>query len=360
MKKNFLNDLQSEQEVYVLEGYMLLEDMDKLDTYPFDPILPTYKRDSSLILHSREDTIKFWKKHLEEEFILDKNFHQDLLHRTLNTSLELWATNKQIPNKELIRILEMYQEIEENTIEAEAFYKMKAESPFNEPLIFGVTTEAMANIEKTYKLKDAHSLYTELAKLDVFDFNSLLRFSKHFGMPSGILDDYGFDIFLDGNSLFFPFSSMSVLNKKIAIYKRDFEWFKIIQMQNVSEIRSRLTKSNIDSLSDNQVINLAKEYLASLLGYLDAFNVSMHLDFENGTFVPGVWFKDLFNFAYFQLAKALSNNVEVLECDYCSHIFEVTHKRQRFCPPLPNRKRSSCEMAYNNRLKKEKKQKGDK
>lgn len=44
---------------------------------------------------------------------------------------------------------------------------------------------------------------------------------------------------------------------------------------------------------------------------------------------------------------------------YCEHIFEVTYKRQRFCPPLPNKKRSSCEMAYNNRLKKERKLKGE-
>lgn len=356
MKNNFLNNLQSEQEVYVLNNYHVFESVDTLETYPFDSFLP---------LPRNKQTINFWKKNLTEQF--EGDFHHDFLHRTSKTSLEKWADYKQIPVKQLITILKKQQEIEENSnqsIEEQDYYKRKVESPFNEPLICGVTHEAMASIEKTYKLQDAHSLYTELAKLEVFDFNSLLGFSKNFGMPSGIMDDRGFDIFLDGDTLFFPFCSIAVLNKKIAIYKRDFEWFQIIQTKNVSKIRALLPKSHfilIDNIDDDEaVINRAKHYLTSLLAKLDAFNVSMYVEFQDGSFVPGVWFSDLFNFAYFQIAKALSNNVEVRECDFCGHIFEVSHKRQRFCPPLPNRKRSSCEMAFNNRLKKEKKQKGEK
>jgi hypothetical protein len=70
-------------------------------------------------------------------------------------------------------------------------------------------------------------------------------------MPSGILDDNGFDIKLDGDSLLFPFSSISVLKKKIAIYRQDFEWFKIIQTINVSKIRSLLSKSDLDLIDDS-------------------------------------------------------------------------------------------------------------
>jgi len=359
MKKNFLNDLNFKQEVYVLDDYQPFEGLDFLEKYHFNSFLPPSRLDSYLPLSHRQMSADFWKKNLEEEFILEENFHRDLLYNALETSLENWANYKQIPTKEFMAILKKQQEIENNSnqmIEDEGYYKMKVNSPFNEQLFFGVTPEAMENIEKTYSLQDAHSLYTELAKLEVFDFRSLYRFSKHFGMPYGIMDDNGFDLYLDGDTLFFPFCSIAVLNKKIAIYKRDFEWFKIIQTKNMSKIRSLLYNTDAqDNISDDDVIDQAKEHITSLLSRLDAFNISMYVDYQDGSFVPGVWFSDLFNFAYFQLAKALSNNIEVRECDYCGHIFEVTHKRQRFCPPLPNRKRSSCEMAYNNRLKKEKK-----
>jgi hypothetical protein len=350
MKNNFLNDLQFDQEVHVFYDYHVFEDIDILDSYPFDSYASLPSPD-----------VRFWKRNLKEEFILEKNFHRDFLYRSSKTSIERWATYKNIPFNELLTILEKNQKLEELSNQTDEDYcQMKVESPFNDSLILGVTPDAAAKIPKTYKLQDAHSLYTEIAKLDVFDIDSLLKFSKHFGMPSGIMDDAGFGIVLDGDCLLFPFGSISLLNKKIAIYKNDFKLFELIQTNNVSKILSYLPKTEFEYIDDDDaVINLAKQHLSLALGKLDAFNVSMYLEFQDGSFFPGVWFTDLFNFAYFQLAKALSNNVEVLECDNCGHIFEVTHKRQRFCPPLPNRKRSSCEMAYNNRLKKEKKLKGE-
>lgn len=355
MKNNFLNDVQCEQEVLVFDDYHFFRDMDELKKYPFD----------SYSSAPTPWTIDFWEQHLKNQFIIEKDFHGDLLYRSSKASIEKWAQYKKLSISELLTDLEKNQAKEQEsnqTKEDKVYCKMKVESPFNEPLIFGVTSDAMTHLSKTYKLQEATSLYTELAKIEVFDFNSLLRFSKHFGMPSGIMDDTGFNTELDGNCMFFPFASLSVLNKKIAIYKHDFEWFKAIQTRNVSKIRSMIPESDIILINninnDKAVINYAKHHLTLLLGRLDAFKVSMYVEFQNDSFVPAVWFSDLFNFAYFQIAKALSNNVEVRECDNCSHIFEITHKRQRFCPPLPHRKRSSCEMAYNNRLKKEKKQKG--
>ncbi|PGA16240.1 hypothetical protein COL65_20330 [Priestia aryabhattai] len=356
MKNNFLNNVHFEQEVLVFDDYNVLEEVDLLNSYPFDSYSSTPD------LHY----VNHWKKILKKQFVSEKNFHGDLLYRSSKSNIEKWAKYTNISVDELLKILEKnnLKEKESNQIEEDKdYYEMKSESPFNESSILGVTPDAMQNLSKKYKLQEASSLYTELAKLEVFDFNSLLRFSKHFGMPSGLMDDIGFDIELDGNCLFFPFTSISVLNKKIAIYKQDFEWFKVIQTKNATKIRSMIPESDlilINNVDENEaVVNYAKHHLTLLLGRLDAFNVSMHVEFQNGSFVPGVWFSDLFNFAYFQIAKALSNNVEVRECDNCGYIFEVTHKRQRFCPPLPHRKRSSCEMAYNNRLKREKKLKGE-
>ncbi|MBT2729202.1 hypothetical protein J7E63_20095 [Bacillus sp. ISL-75] len=350
MKNNFLNSLQYDQEILIFSDYHFFEDI-ALEDYPFDSFL-----DMDPMFSFPNVNIDFWKRHLKKEFIIEKNFHGDFLNRTSETSKKRWADYKKIPFNDLITILKRNQKIEEETNqkeEDEVYYRMKEESFFNDPMRLGVTPDGMSNISNKYKLQDAHSLYTEIAKLEVFDFESLLRFSRHFGLPTGIMDDMGFEFILDGDCIFFPFSSVSVLNKKIAIYKQNFEWFKIIQTNNIPKIRSLLPKPNLND--DEDVIEIAKKHLADLLSRLDTFHFSTYLDYQNGSYNPGAWFSDLFNFAYFQLAKALSNNVEVRECEYCGHIFEVTHKRQRYCPALPNRKRSSCEMAYNNRLKKEKK-----
>ncbi|WP_176345235.1 hypothetical protein [Priestia aryabhattai] len=356
MKNNFLNTVHFEQEVLVFEDYHIFKDLNSLNNYPFNSYSSTPDPWDS----------NFWKRHLKEQFILEKNFHGDLLYRSAKASLEKWAEYKNISINELLTTLKknkLYEDKSNQAKEDKDYCKMKSESLFNESEIFGVTPDVMKNLSKTYKLQDAPSLYTELAKIEVCDFKSLLRFSKHFGLPYGIMEDVGFDIYLNGDCIFFPFVSVPVLDKKIAIYKQDFEWFKVIQTKDLSKIRSMIPESaliSIDNINDDEaVINYAKNHLTLLLGKLDAFNVSMYVEFQNGSFVPGVWFSDLFNFAYFQMAKALSNDVEVRYCDNCDHIFEVTHKRQRFCPPLPNRKRSSCEMAFNNRLKKEKKLKGE-
>jgi hypothetical protein len=343
--KNFFINLQSDQEILVFSEYHFFEDT-ALDNYPFDSLLKD--------MDFPKVSVNFWKKHLNREFIVHKNFHIDFLNRTDDTSKKRWADYKNIPVNELTLHLMSNANIEEETNQNdynEAYFHMKNESLFNDSLRFGVTPNGVSNISHTYKLQEADSLYTEIAKLEVFDLDSLLRFSRHFGLPSGIKDDTGFDYFLNVDSIFFPFGSVSVLNKKIAIYKQSFEWFKLIKTNNFTKIRSLLTNSDIKNNAD--VIELAKQQLVSLLSKLDTFPFDTYPEYQDDTIIPKAWFKDLFNFAYFQLAKALSDDVEVRKCDFCGHLFEVKHKRQRFCPALPNRKRSSCEMAYNNRLKKQ-------
>ncbi|WP_059173223.1 hypothetical protein [Bacillus sp. FJAT-27445] len=358
MKKIFLNDVQSDQDVLVFDSYQILKSVKVLEDYPFNSFGP------QCLPSDRRQSINFWKNHLKGQFIGNKNFHSDLLFRSSKASLKRWSDYKKIPLSELLIILKKNTELEiDNRFQNDSSYEMKLKSLFNEHLVLAVTPEAITNPAKTYKLKDANSLYTELAKLEVFDIKSIIGFSKHFGIPSGIMDDTGIDLYLESDCLFFPFSSISLLNKQIAIYKQDFEWFKNIQTSDVSGVKSLLGKTDLclieDLNNDQTVINLAKNHLAMRLRRTDAFNVSLRVAYQDGSFVPGVWFSNLFAYAYFQIARALSNEVKVRECENCGHIFEVTHERQRFCPPLPLRKRSSCEMAYNNRLKKERKNRGE-
>ncbi|WP_066057296.1 hypothetical protein [Robertmurraya korlensis] len=365
MNKNFLNEVECDQEVIVMEDYLLIEDINLLEEYPFSLYLPASTSKAKELPETytlkKKELTDFWKVALKEQFIKEVNFHRDLLFRSSKTIIQKWADYKKIDEDLLLTSLKKYAELESSSHQVsvvEELYALKLGSPLNDPLIFGVKPDSLAKIPKTYNLQDAHSLYTELAKLDVFDIKSLMRFSKHFGMPSGIEDDRGFDVVLYGDNIFFPFSSISVLNKKIAIYKHDFEWFKMIQTKNVPKIRTLLPKI-YTSNNDESVLDQAKHHVVDLLSRLDAYNPNTYFEYSNGTYNQGFWFDDLFSFAYFQLARALVNDVEVRECDNCGYIFEVTHQRQRFCPPVPNRKRSSCEMAYNNRLKKEKKLKGE-
>jgi hypothetical protein len=70
---------------------------------------------------------------------------------------------------------------------------------------------------------------------------------------------------------------------------------------------------------------------------------------------PGMTFKDLFEVAYFQLSRAVIGNIKMSRCEHCGALFEVTHESRRFCPPLPKNKISSCQNAYNQRVKRKRK-----
>lgn len=60
-------------------------------------------------------------------------------------------------------------------------------------------------------------------------------------------------------------------------------------------------------------------------------------------------------------ARSSQGNIDLRKCLWCGAVFQVTHKRQRFCPPLESpyysRKQSSCGLKY--RQHKLKMKKGD-
>lgn len=52
----------------------------------------------------------------------------------------------------------------------------------------------------------------------------------------------------------------------------------------------------------------------------------------------------------------ISFRIEDIEngtCENCGDIFVKTHGHQKFCPPHPGRKRSTCENTFNQRLKRQ-------
>lgn len=73
--------------------------------------------------------------------------------------------------------------------------------------------------------------------------------------------------------------------------------------------------------------------------------------FVNKKIVPALKFKNLIEVAGYQLKKAIFKNQRLEVCENCGALFEPKHASQKFCSPLPGRKRSTCENTYNQRLK---------
>lgn len=73
--------------------------------------------------------------------------------------------------------------------------------------------------------------------------------------------------------------------------------------------------------------------------------------FMNDKIVPAMKFNNLLEVAGYQLKQAIFKDYKLEECINCGALFEPKHASQKFCSPLPDRKRSTCENTYNQRLK---------
>ncbi|WP_345912063.1 hypothetical protein [Bacillus altitudinis] len=77
--------------------------------------------------------------------------------------------------------------------------------------------------------------------------------------------------------------------------------------------------------------------------------------FIEGKIVPALKFNNLLEVAGYQLKQAIFKNQRLEECTNCGCLFEPRHASQRFCSPLPGRRRSTCENTYNQRQKRARK-----
>ncbi len=73
--------------------------------------------------------------------------------------------------------------------------------------------------------------------------------------------------------------------------------------------------------------------------------------FVSNQIVPAIKFDNLLEVSGYQLKQAIFNNQKLEECQNCGWIFEPRHASQKFCSPLPGRKRSTRENTYNQRQK---------
>ncbi|MEH7569276.1 hypothetical protein [Priestia megaterium] len=200
-------------------------------------------------------------------------------------------------------------------------------------------------ITKKYDLSNfGRTLYTELAKWNFSSFQELLTFCDIWGLPTGVNIS---ELSVNSNDVNILWMPLEEFYRKLDDYQKTFSIFKSLHTNDFSELEIPPSHSR-KSIRENARLTLIEK-----IGEKNIF--SYKLTTNNNIVTPISIFKDLFEAAYFFLTLSIYSNAEIRTCANCGHLFEVTHKRQRFCAVLPGRKRSSCEMAYNNRLKKEKK-----
>src|SRR5699024_678443 len=208
--------------------------------------------------------------------------------------------------------------------------------------------------KKWFLLNEAAGLFTELAKVNPFSEKDLLNFIKNFGLPTGYNNiEIGTEIVKNSPPIMIQFVNYSSLCNSILYYKSLFEIFKYIVTEDIDSILRRdkllhsdFKKKNFYNSNDKlDILNSEKDYFYMQLNKQNILNFKFVRDFtdENESKVI-LHHENLIDFAFFQMFKALNNNSHFRICQNCNEIFEVTHEKMRFCPPLPFRKRSSCEM----------------
>ena len=182
---------------------------------------------------------------------------------------------------------------------------------------------------------------SELTKIK-HEFESLAEFhNKHqkLFMESLPLKEYVDFVFTDSGNLY----RGGEMGEVIKNYKNDPD--KLLKLNNKSEIKTAWEQVK----SDSNLKTIAFAYLGLKLKEIESGEPSHRLVDDN--IVPAMRFNNLIEVAGYQLKQAIFKNQKLKRCDNCGALFEPRHASQKFCSPLPRRKRSTCENTYNQRLK---------
>ncbi|WP_461611924.1 hypothetical protein [Cytobacillus kochii] len=288
-----------------------------------------------------------------------------LRYNIVTTNIEGFAPKKIIPLSKDVSISfegHLYGENAKGQIKRiETEYELK---DYKNKAAYLVAKNAVTNFHKDYLKKlfpdkkvtseynlnvFGRTLYTEFAKWDFSSFQELINFCKTWGLPTGVTVSV-LETKIPENDINIIWMSLDDFYTKVYEYQRIFSYFKALNTNDFSKLPTTPKKrENIKAHAARILIEEIEK--KSLFSY--------KIKIQEDITTPISIFSDLFEAAYFYLNLSINSSAEMRICENCRNLFEVTHQRQRFCAVLPGRKRSSCEMAYNNRLKKEKKQKGE-
>ncbi|GGM39504.1 hypothetical protein GCM10011351_27080 [Paraliobacillus quinghaiensis] len=205
-----------------------------------------------------------------------------------------------------------------------------------------------------YLMQSGESIFTELAKVVPFNDIDLVKFSKNFGLPTGYKES---GLFETERSIEFISSPTLYIHLRLLEFKDIFNLFVAIKTKEPNLIKLLFSnhgdRKGIDipenEFDEEEMYIALKSDIATELNHIliNYGNNSFEFNVQTGKFSETEKIEDLFHFGYIQMKQSLINETELRKCEYCGHYFEVNHGKQRFCPPLPFRKRSSCETAYN-------------
>ncbi|ANP83888.1 hypothetical protein BAQ53_24495 [Bacillus sp. B25(2016b)] len=203
---------------------------------------------------------------------------------------------------------------------------------------------------------EGNSLFTELPKLKIWDLKELKRFIKVYGLPTGS-GIYKITALYDSKNILFRSVQLRDLFIELTIYRYIFSLFLAVKTKDINQLQFFKSKYHptINIQNNEELILLEKKTLIFFLNKQNRISQKLIIETvnEKPEIIPIVQFTNLFDVAYFQMTKSLLQDTVLRKCEHCGHYFEAAHESRRFCPPLPFRKRSSCETAYNrNKVKK--------
>lgn len=265
---------------------------------------------------------------LLETYNISNKYIEYKKNKTLIGELLNQPTNQYISDSDLLKLAAEIRKINDKCL----LLEREIEEIILNKMLFLVDNTRKPNKKETYDLSLYPNMFMELGKVNPAVFSDIIKFSNHFGnfyerhtlVPHE--EDRKFNTPTSANDLFFV--SLDLIKYQIVF-------------QEFINVLNDPTEENFQKVID--LFNEFSEYKPSLR-------------IENKQVTSGIRIGNLFKLAFFQMYIALIENIEFRKCDYCQSYFQLAHKRQRFCPPLPLRKRSSCEMAHHREIKKQKKE----
>lgn len=242
-------------------------------------------------------------------------------------------------------------------------------SPNNELELFNSTLFQNNDSEKFILEMDAIVFFAELAKyqrilnmwinIQEGNMEELIKikneFESHINSHSNhskifleatSTEEYADFIFTDSGVLF----TVGEMKDVIRAYKNNPDkLLKVIEKGEESKNAWERVKNN----SNLKAIALA--YLSLELKKIN--NGETATRFIDGKIVPAMRFNSPLEVAGYQLKQAIFKDQKLELCKNCGALYEPRHASQKFCSPLPDRKRSTCENTYNQRLKRMRKNK---
>lgn len=204
--------------------------------------------------------------------------------------------------------------------------------------------EKLARFQKVLKMWNyiIEGNVLELNKIK-HEFESLVEFhNNHQALFTEdiSLEDYANFVFTDSAVHYRGGEMREVFN----VYANDSN--KLLKL-NEKSLKLKSIWKQVKNGSDLKTIALA--YLNLQLKEIKG-GEPLHRFIEDKLF-PAMRFDHLLDVAGYQLKQAIFKNQKLERCVNCGALFEPRHASQKFCSPLPGRKRSTCENTYNQRLK---------